>query len=63
MTKIVMHNEFIDFMKDANETAEDMPDGAWWAYMQEQAELFIESHSLRVPKDGFEGVHYWLKHG
>ena len=42
-----LHPKFIAHMDAANDAADGMADGAWWAMMEEAAGEFKKQHKLR----------------
>lgn len=51
-----LQDEFYGFMKIYDN--EELPDGAWWALLEEAASSFIKLHKLKV--DSNDATHQYL---
>ena len=52
-------DEFIMWMENANEFAEDFSEGAWFQHLEDQTELFLEDNGIEY--DANSAVHEYLK--
>lgn len=51
------HIEFVAFVEPMDD--ESLPDGAWWAVLEETCGMFMEEYSIEG--DPFEAVHQYLR--
>lgn len=52
-----LHDEFLVFMDEADQ--DDLPDGAWFAFLEEAAAEFMEQHGLRGCPNS--ATHQWVQ--
>ena len=53
-------DEFIGWMDAYNNMAEGMPDGAWFATLEDVAQEFMTKYNIHWG-DGNDGAHYYLE--
>jgi len=54
-----LHAEFICWMELGDHFDDDMSDGAWFAYLENAAQNFMDEHKIKG--DSNEAVHFYLK--
>jgi hypothetical protein len=56
-----LRTQFFCFMDSYADVAEDLPDGAWFATLEEGARKFIKKNNLKFADDN-SAVHQYLRH-
>lgn len=62
LIKTKNHDFLMDYMEASDVMASDLPDGAWFAFMEQSGEEYILDTRDRFFRDGNDVAHYYIKH-